>query len=148
FSPVHRVGRERWRKRKIFFGLGIVCAFGREIDWLALPALAFLIDIAEIHHLLLVSRRRPIEQKQVVPSLRRNFGGSARWNSSGMNIVDDDFGFVLLSPFLDVLVVEPGVVGGNEMNPLKDLERLLCGSGLSPPGNRPQGPRSPPPHGF
>src|SRR6185503_9128704 len=45
--------------------------------------------------------------------------------------VDDHLGIVLLSPLLDVFVVEPLVVAGHEVVPLQDTQRLLRGEGFS-----------------
>ena len=67
-----------------------------------------------------------------------------------MDVVDDHLSVVLLAPFLHVPVVEPLVVGWDEVNPLKDLERLLSRTcplrnhdiGADPGRQRPR------PHGF
>jgi hypothetical protein len=40
-------------------------------------------------------------------------------------MIDDDVGVMLLSPLLAEGLVEPSVVGGNEMAPLKYFQRLL-----------------------
>ena len=64
------------------------------------------------------------EHHQVVALLRRDFRRRARRNQGEVDVVDDHFGVVLLAPFLGVLVVEPLVVGGDEVAPLQDLQRL------------------------
>ena len=46
-----------------------------------------------------------------------------------VDVVDDDVGVVLLAPLLAEGAVEPGVVGGDEVAPLQNLESFLLGSG-------------------
>src|SRR5690349_21647515 len=57
---------------------------------------------------------------------RRDFGGGAGVQLGIDDVIDDHLGVVLLTPLLDEHVVEPLVVGRNEVFPLHDLERLLA----------------------
>lgn len=62
-----------------------------------------------------------------MPLLRRHFGGGPRRNQPQVDVVDRHVGIVLGAPLLDVLVVEPLVISGDEVAPLKDFQRLFPG---------------------
>ena len=57
--------------------------------------------------------------------LRRDLGGSGGVEGRDADVVDGDLGVVLLTPLLDVGAVEPLVVAGDEVVPLKELQLLL-----------------------
>jgi hypothetical protein len=114
-----------------YFLVGVVGALGRQVDWRSYPSLGLLVDIAHVHDLLLERRRRPVEQEQVVPFLSGDLGLRAGGDPHVVDVVHDNISVVLLPPFLDVPLVEPLVVGRDEVDPLKDLERLLSRMGPS-----------------
>src|SRR5262249_24254954 len=125
---VDRIGDEAVREGEVPLGLGVVGALDREIDRLAVFLLAFGIDVLHVDDLSLKYRRWRQEQHEVVTPLRRNFRRSAGFDQREVDVVDNHLSVVLLAPVLGVFVVEPLVVGRNEVAPLQDLQGL-CGAG-------------------
>src|SRR5262249_29689363 len=72
-------------------------------------------------------RGRREEHDEVMPFLRRHFGRGTRGDQSEIDVVDGDVGIVFSSPLLHVLIVEPLVVGRNEVAPLQNFQSLLGG---------------------
>src|SRR5439155_25032631 len=105
----------------------------RERDHLPVSLLARFDDGAVIDHVRLVSGRRRQEEKEIVPLAGRGLGGPAGRNFGRGHVVDRDGRGVLLPPLLRIDAVEPDVVRGDEVTPLKDLQRLPGGSRLSLP---------------
>ena len=72
---------------------------------------------------LLLERGRGIEElEEVVTALRRDLGRSRAEEQREVDVVDGHLDVVLLAPLLDVRVVEPLVVVGDEVRPLQDLQ--------------------------
>src|SRR4029453_9626270 len=63
--------------------------------------------------------------ERVGPPAGGAFRGGGRGKVGQVDVVDDDVGVVVLPPDLRVHVVEPRVVGGDEVTPLDDLEGVL-----------------------
>jgi hypothetical protein len=63
--------------------------------------------------------------EEVVAAAGRDLGGGARRKVGEVDVVDDHVRVVVLAPDLRVHVVEPRVVGRDEMTPLDDLQRVL-----------------------
>jgi hypothetical protein len=132
-TVVHGVGGEGRRERVVLLRLRVVRALDAEVDRLAHLPLELLVDVRHVHRLLLERGRRPVEEEEVVPLLGGHLGGRARIDAGDADVVDGDIGVVLGSPLLDELLVEPLIVGRDEVDPLEDLERLP--GGARPSGN-------------
>src|SRR4029450_10448135 len=97
----------------------------------AVFARTFLIDVAVIDHLVFVGWQWIDIGEQVMPVLRLAlFGGEIR-DVTLTELLHNNLGIILLSPFLDVRLIEPGLVSWHEMLPLQDLQRLLLGAGTA-----------------
>ena len=64
-----------------------------------------------------------------MPLLGGDLGHRAGGDPCVMDVVHYHLSVVLLTPFLDVRLIEPLVVGRDEMHPMKDLEGLPGGTG-------------------
>ena len=82
-------------------------------------------EVGHGNRLLLERRRRRDEPEQVVTALGRDLRRAGRVEQGVVDVVDLDLDVVRLAPPLDVRVVEPLVVGGNEVGPLHDPQ-LAC----------------------
>ncbi len=121
---VDGIGNEAVRESEVFLGLRIIGTLDRKIDRLAVLFLARGIDILHVDDLFFVDRRRREKHHQVVALLRRYFRRCARRDQAEVDVVDDYLGAIFGAPFLGVGVVEPLVVGGDEVTPLQDLQCL------------------------
>src|SRR6266550_1526938 len=90
--------------------------------------------VRHVEHLRLERARWREELEQIVPLLSSDLGVGARPEIGEGDVVDGDLDAFGGSPVLGVLV-EPHVVGRNEVAPLEDLEGLL---GPLDPNRRPQ----------
>ena len=81
-------------------------------------------DVGHVEHLRLERTRWRQELKEVVTLLSRDLGVRPRREVRQGDMVYGDLDPLLRAPVLGVLV-EPRVVGRDEMTPLNDLERLL-----------------------
>ena len=106
-------------------GLGVVTAL--EPDPADLPDLArdLLNDLFVVDHLVLEPGLRRQVPEDVVTALSGDLSLRACRQLGEVDVVDLHVGVVLGAPVLRVRVVEPHVVGGNEVAPLDDLERVL-----------------------
>src|SRR5262249_53887828 len=84
------------------------------------------INLTVIDDLFLVRRRRAEKHEEIVSLLRGHLGRSARGELADRDVIDRDVRVVPFAP-LARKVVEPAVVRGDEMGPLKDLQRFLRG---------------------
>src|SRR5581483_3631503 len=87
-----------------------------------------VVDVGQVDQLVLVSRRLQdgLELEQVVAGAGRRLGRQAGGDGGVLDVVDLDVDLFLVAPALGVLV-EPVVVGWDEVAPEQDLER---GAGL------------------
>jgi hypothetical protein len=123
-AVVDRVGDEAVGEGEVLLGLRVVGALDGEIDRLAVPLRALVVDLLHVDDLVLVNRGRRQEHHQVVPLLGRHLGSGTRGDQRQVDVVDRDRGIVLLAPFLDVFALEPGVIGRDEMAPLQDFQSV------------------------
>src|SRR4029434_4158431 len=117
---------------EVFLGFRIVRALDGEIDGFAVLFFTLCIDVLHVHHLLLVERRRPVEEEYVVTFLGGHLGRRAGADSRDADVVDGQFGVVFFTPFLDIFLVEPFVEGGHEVYPLKNLQALFGAGAVRP----------------
>ena len=92
-------------------------------------------DVAEVHQVLVVERRqdRAHEVDQVVPGAGRELRREPRGQLEMRDAIDPHLDAGLLAPLLDELV-EPGVVGGDEVTPLQDPQAGALDLGRRLPG--------------
>ena len=102
----------------------IVGAALAQVDERPVPSHGLLHDVGHVEHLRLERPRRRQELKEVVALLRRDFRVGPRRQIGKRDVVHRDLDALGHAPVLGVLV-EPRVVGGNEVAPLDDFERLL-----------------------
>ncbi len=124
-AEIDRVRHETVGEAEVLLRLRVIRTLDRQLDRLAMLALAFLVDLAMVDDLLLVHWRRRQEHEQVVPFLRRYLGGGPRGQRGDPHVIDDDLGIVALAPFLHICVVEPLVIARHEVVPLEDLQGVL-----------------------
>ena len=132
-APVDGIRRKGRREAEVFLGFRIVGAFDREIDGLAVFLLALRVDIFHVDHLLLVERRRPVEEEYIVTFLCGHLGRRAGADPGDADVVHGHFRVVLIAPLLDIFLVEPLVEGGDEVHPLKNFQSFLRGSAVRAP---------------
>ena len=84
--------------------------------------LDLLDDRCVVDHLAFVRRHRVDGHEQVVPALGRDLRGRPRVEQRVVDVLHADLDVVALTPLLDPRVVEPVVVGRNEVDPLDDRE--------------------------
>src|SRR5439155_14517659 len=89
-------------------------------------------DLAMIDDLVLEPSPRVDEPEQVVAPLGRRFGVTADRQLVEREVIHQNFDVVLLAPTGDVFVVEPCVVGGDEVAPLGDPQSLGWGAATLP----------------
>jgi len=99
----------------------VVGAALTQVEQRSVLPLGFLDHVGHVEHLRLERARGREELEQVVPLLRGDLGVGPRAEIGERDVVDRDFDTFGGSPVLRVLV-EPDVVGGDEMAPLEDLE--------------------------
>src|SRR2546430_6618790 len=126
-SPIAWIGDVRIEKSEIALGFWIVGGLVGQVDFLAVPFLDFLVDVGHIDGRLLVGRRGREQHHEVVPPAGRSLRGGLRGEVDEIDVVNRDVGVVLLPPLLAKGPVKPGVVGGNEVTPLENLQSLLLG---------------------
>src|ERR1700693_5451058 len=88
----------------------------------------FLIDRTHIDGLFLVGRWRREKHEEVMAFSSRSFGSSFGSQVHEVDVVDNYVGIVLLPPLFAEHAIEPSIVSGNEMAPLKNFQSLLLGS--------------------
>src|SRR5437762_1064512 len=125
--PIAWIGDVGIGKSEITPGLWIVGGPVGKIDFLAVPLLDLLVDLGHIDGLLLIGRRGREQHDEVVPPAGRSLRGGLRGEVDEIDVVNSDVGVVLLPPLLAKGPVKPGVVGGNEVTPLENLQSLLLG---------------------
>src|SRR3989454_1522473 len=132
-AVVDRVRCEGRGERVVLLGLRVVRALDAQVDRFAELPLELLVDVLHVYRLLFEARRRPIEEEEVVALLGRDLGGGEGVDAGDPDVVAGHLGVVLLAPLDRVLLVEPLVVGGDEVDPLDDPELLL--GGVRSPGD-------------
>ena len=119
-AVLHRIGRIVVREAVELLRLRVVGALPRDPRHRPeLPA-DLLDDVGDGNDLLLERRRRRDEPEQVVTALGRDLRCPGAVEQGVVDVVDLDLDVVRLAPALDVGVVEPLVVGGDEVGPLHD----------------------------
>ncbi len=139
--PDDRVGYVVVRHREVLLRLRVVGARLAERAVGADLGLDLLDDRGVVDHLVLVGGHRVDGHEQVVPALGRHLGGGAGVEESVVDVLDADLDVVLLTPGLHPGVVEPVVVGRDEVDPLDDGEVPLQPAPLvlERPGERERG---------
>src|SRR3989449_767015 len=112
----------------------VVGAALAEIDDRPVLPLGIFYHVGHVEHLRLERARWREELEQIVPLLSGDLGVGARPEIGEGDVVDRHLDPLGRPPVFRVLV-EPHVVGGNEVAPLEDLEGLL---GPLDPNRRPQ----------
>ncbi len=110
-------------EREVFSRLRVERRLLRERHHRAVLLLDGFHDLPVVDHLVFVGRRRRQEEEEVVPLAAGRLRRAARVDLGRGHVIDDDARVVSLAPFLRVALIEPGVVPGNEVAPLEDLER-------------------------
>src|ERR1700674_704107 len=123
--PVARIRSVGIGKREILLRFRIVCGLVRQIDFFAVLLFDFLVYVRHVNGLLFVGRRGREKHEEVVPLPGRGLGGPFRGDIDQVDVVNDDVGGMFLSPLLAKCSVEPGVISGDEVAPLENLQRLL-----------------------
>src|SRR5207253_2696226 len=85
----------------------------------------FLIHRTHINGLFLVGSRRREKHEKVMALSSRSLGSGLSSKVDKVDVVDNDVGIVLLPPLFAKGVIEPSVVSGNKMAPLKNFQRFL-----------------------
>src|SRR6266576_2855620 len=104
-----------------------------EVEDGSVPPLGLLHHVRHVERLRLERARGREELEQVVSLLRRHFCVGTRDELGEVDVIHGDLDTLARAPILGVLV-EPHVVGGDEVAPLQDLERLLLA--LDPNGGQ------------
>ena len=117
--PVARIWNVGIGKSEITLGLWIVGRLVREVDLLAVLLLHFLVHMRHVNGLLLVGAGRRKQHQQVMSLLCRGLGGGFRVKVDKVDVINHHIRVMLLSPLLAEGAIEPGVVGRDEMTPLK-----------------------------
>jgi len=121
---IHRIGNEAVGEAEVLLRPRVVGALDREVDRLAVLLRTLVVDLLVVDHLRLVTRCRPQEHEEIVTLLGRHLGGRARIDRWNPDVIDDHLRVVLLAPLPGICVVEPFVVGGHEVAPLENLQRV------------------------
>jgi len=140
--PVAGIRDVRIGKSKVAFGLWIVCRFVREIDFLAVLLLHFLVHMRHVNGLLLVGRGRREQHENIVPLLCRGLGSSFRGKVNKVNVVDDDVRVVFLSHCLQKVPSNQVSYAGTKWLHWSIFRVFCCAAAVS--GNRKNGPEPTP----
>src|SRR5215472_16052927 len=73
--------------------------------------------------------RRPRKHENIMAAARRNLGSRSGHHVLNCDSFDLDLGVVLLAPFYGVFFIEPLVVFGQEMRPVRNPQCCLLGAG-------------------
>ena len=121
-AVLHRIGRIVVREAVELLRLRVVGALPRDPRHRPELLADLLHEVGDGNDLLLERRRRRDEPEQVVTALCRDLRCPCAVEQGVVDVVDLDLDVVRLAPALDVGVVEPLVVGGDEVGPLHDPE--------------------------
>jgi hypothetical protein len=128
---VDRIGHPVVGETEVFPGLRVEHAALTQRDHLAQFGLHLLDDLPVVDDFVFEHGRRRDKAEEVVALLGGHLGPCPGRHLVDEDVVDDHLNVVLLAPPLRVLVVEPPVVGGDEMAHLGDPQRPLALAGVA-----------------